>query len=73
MVHILSECQSPGQEVIWQLTKTLWQKCNLFWFQTTIGLILASPSAVFLTTDGYKKLGNDRLFRILMTKSAQLI
>lgn len=29
--HILTECQSPGQEAVWSLARELWEHKNTFW------------------------------------------
>ncbi|TFY51822.1 hypothetical protein EVJ58_g10361 [Rhodofomes roseus] len=73
MEHILSECQAPGQELIWSLAKELWTKKNKKWPRPSLGAVLSSPVAPFKTKKGKPKSGDARLYRILMTESAYLI
>ncbi|KAJ4464950.1 hypothetical protein C8R41DRAFT_912550 [Lentinula lateritia] len=72
--HILTKCQSPGQETIWQLAGQLWGKKanNIPWRTPTIGDILGCGLAriknqqVILT-------GDCRLWKLLIALSAYLI
>ena len=73
MEHILSECDVPGQRLIWQMAKGLWKKRNGKWPRPSLGAVLSSPVAPFLTKKGKPKAGDARLYRILMTESAHLI
>ena len=73
MEHIMSECQAPGQKQIWTLAEGLWKNKNKKWPRPSLGAILSSPIAPFKSRKGKPKVGDARLYRILMTESAQLI
>ncbi|EPS93199.1 hypothetical protein FOMPIDRAFT_1136670 [Fomitopsis schrenkii] len=72
--HILTQCQAPGQSIIWRLTEKLWRRKNLAWPGVTLEAILSAPLRTW-TKDGEKKKqeGATRLWRILLTESAFLI
>ena len=72
MEHILTECNAPGQAVIWSLAEEMWKKRNQKWPKPTLGIILASPN-MRLTSRKDTQDSSARLYRILMTESAHLI
>ncbi|KAF9494932.1 hypothetical protein BDN71DRAFT_1392542 [Pleurotus eryngii] len=73
MGHILSRCETPGQEQIWQLTKDLWEKTGRTWTQPWIGNIIAC--ALSKTSENKKERdpGGNRLWRIIVSESVYLI
>ena len=73
MEHILSECEAPGQSQIWRMAKGLWKKRNGKWPRPSLGAVLSSPIAPFITKKGKPKTGDARLYRIIMSESAHLI
>ncbi|KZT17954.1 hypothetical protein NEOLEDRAFT_1184773 [Neolentinus lepideus HHB14362 ss-1] len=73
MAHILCECESPGQGEVWALVKELWRKRNDSWTQPSLGLVLASGAAAFRSANSCLKVGDARLYRILIIESAHLI
>ncbi|KAH8071051.1 hypothetical protein BXZ70DRAFT_1003067 [Cristinia sonorae] len=74
MVHILTQCESPGQEEIWSLTRELWAKTGKEWPHPSFGVILACGTAVFTNeTTERPDAGRGRLYRILMSEAAKLI
>ncbi|KAJ4501346.1 hypothetical protein C8R41DRAFT_892509 [Lentinula lateritia] len=73
MEHILVECQAPGQEEVWKLTKNLWTKSGERWRNVEFGNILSCGLADFKDPKGKRNPGTSRLFRILISESAYLI
>ncbi|KAJ3990981.1 hypothetical protein F5050DRAFT_1802253 [Lentinula boryana] len=64
MDHILSECQCPGQQQIWELTKEICAKKGLEWNEPSLGTILGA---------GRRSDGDARFLRIITSKSTHLI
>jgi ribonuclease HI len=84
MEHILTECNEPGQEKIWDLTKNLWEKRGYEWKKPKLGLIVAcalievpAPNRLEQAKaekEGLEpKKGAERLYRILITEAARAI
>jgi ribonuclease HI len=73
MEHILTECSIPGQQMIWNLTKTLWTKKYSTWPQLRYGMILGCSMGKFTNQAGHIKPGANRLFQILISESAYMI
>ncbi|KAF5343921.1 hypothetical protein D9758_012103 [Tetrapyrgos nigripes] len=75
IAHILTGCESPGQELVWELTGKLWDKKGtaLNWERPALGTIVGAGLAVFKTPGGTRKMGEERLWRILVAESAYLI
>lgn len=74
MAHILTECNTPGQREIWNLTKEIWLTKHNYWPKVdNIGVVIGCGMTKFLSKTGQRKLGAERLYRILMTESAHLI
>ncbi|KAF7419654.1 hypothetical protein PC9H_002246 [Pleurotus ostreatus] len=73
MSHILSRCETPGQEQIWELAKELWTKTGRTWTQPWIGNIIACALTKTNKEKGERDPGGDRLWRILISESAYLI
>jgi ribonuclease HI len=71
--HILTECESPGREIVWKEVENIWAKKNEKWPPLSLGGILGSGLAEFRTEDGKKDEGAERLYRILMSEAAYLI
>jgi hypothetical protein len=74
MEHILMYCEAPGQQHVWALAKALWKEKapgRRFW--PGIGMILSSGMARFEDATGARDYGAERLYRILVTESANLI
>ncbi|KAJ7016508.1 hypothetical protein C8F04DRAFT_981375, partial [Mycena alexandri] len=68
MEHILTKCDAPGQEKIWELVSELWKlKTNQELPQPTIGQILVCVKMK------EKDTGTTRLLRILVSESAYLV
>ncbi|KAJ7763291.1 hypothetical protein B0H16DRAFT_1883688 [Mycena metata] len=71
MAHILTKCDAPGQEQIWEMASELWELWELKTGEElprpTTGQIMACA------TTRKKDAGTTRLFRILMSESAFLI
>lgn len=74
MEHILTECQATGQAEIWRLVKELWALWGLPWTTPRFGTILGCGLAAYQSEDRNHKLtGANRLYAILISKSAHLI
>ena len=73
MEHILTECDSPAQNLIWNLAKALWLKWHPVFPEIKFGTILGCSLAEFKDSKGKISRGDNRLFRILITESAHLI
>ncbi|KAJ7046841.1 hypothetical protein C8F04DRAFT_937485 [Mycena alexandri] len=68
MEHILTKCDAPGQEKIWELASELWKlKTDEDLPRPTTGQIMACA------TTKKKDTGTARLFRILISESAYLV
>ncbi|KAJ7683356.1 hypothetical protein B0H17DRAFT_941990, partial [Mycena rosella] len=68
MQHILTQCDAPGQEAIWELASELWKlKTGVDLARPTTGQIMAC--AAIKRGDA----GTTRLLRILISESAFLI
>ncbi|KIY52219.1 hypothetical protein FISHEDRAFT_12590, partial [Fistulina hepatica ATCC 64428] len=75
MQHILTDCQIPGQEQVWELVQEIWEKKKGKWSNMTIGKIMAAAIEKPKTRRqrAQKARGADRLYQILITESAHLI
>ena len=73
MGHILSRCETPGQEQIWQLAKDLWEKTGRAWTQPWIGNIIGCTISRMSESKNEKDPGGKRLWRIIVSESAYLI
>lgn len=77
MEHILTQCETYGQNQVWRLAEKLWVKRNLAqeWPTIGLGLILASALMEYKTADETptRRTGDERFFRILVSESAHLI
>jgi ribonuclease HI len=71
--HILTECKSPGQEVIWRAAEALWLESETDWPAVSLGTILGCGLAEFRDDKQKIKRGTQRLYRILMSESAYAI
>ncbi|KAJ7161386.1 hypothetical protein C8R43DRAFT_1063516 [Mycena crocata] len=67
MEHILTRCEAPGQEIIWDLASELWRKKTDEDLRPTVGQIMAC-GAIDKGTPG-----KTRLYRILVSESAHLV
>ncbi|KAK7461033.1 hypothetical protein VKT23_008961 [Stygiomarasmius scandens] len=75
MTHILTGCESPGQEVIWNLVGELWARKTSTpeWEHPGLGVIMGAGLVQLTTRTGKRKSGEERLWRILISESAYLI
>ncbi|KAJ3999730.1 hypothetical protein F5050DRAFT_1797644 [Lentinula boryana] len=77
MTHILTKCQSPGQELVWKLAGELWKSKEsgiIQWRDLTIGDILGCGLSRINKRGSKKPLtGETRLWKILVAHSAYLI
>ncbi|KAJ6536953.1 hypothetical protein B0H19DRAFT_1079352 [Mycena capillaripes] len=71
--HILTECESPGQEIVWREVESLWARKNDKWPSLSLGGVLGCGLANFRNGDGKRDEGAERLYRILMSEAAYLI
>lgn len=73
MEHILTECDIPGQNIIWNLVEQLWLKASKSWPILRYGTILGCGLANFKDSRGQNIPGKNRLYKILVSESAYLI
>ncbi|KDQ33712.1 hypothetical protein PLEOSDRAFT_1031451 [Pleurotus ostreatus PC15] len=73
MSHILSRCETPGQEEVWTLAKKLWEKTGRTWSQPWIGNVIACALTKASADKKERDPGGNRLWRILISESAYLI
>ncbi|KAJ6585532.1 hypothetical protein B0H19DRAFT_927002 [Mycena capillaripes] len=71
--HILVDCHSPGQEIIWKAAETVWAGKQRDWPTVSLGGVLGCGLADFRDGHGKKDEGAARLYRILMSEAAYLI
>ncbi|KAJ3726729.1 hypothetical protein C8R42DRAFT_573728, partial [Lentinula raphanica] len=73
MDHILTECQCPGQQQIWELTKEICVKKGLEWNEPSLGLILGAGMIKPTRQEGKLSDGDARFLRIIISESTHLI
>ena len=74
MAHILTECNTPGQREVWDLTKEILLKRHNYWPPVdNLDTIMGCGMTKFLFKTGQHKLGAEQLYRILITESTHLI
>lgn len=74
MEHILTNCDIPGQSLIWELAKNLWSNKNHPWPEIrNLGSIIRCGLAEFKTNEDKPDAGANRFYRILVSESAFLI
>ncbi|KAJ6621976.1 hypothetical protein B0H10DRAFT_1788983 [Mycena sp. CBHHK59/15] len=71
--HILLDCTSPGQEIVWRAAESLWREKEGDWPAMSLGVLLGCGLAEFCDDKGKIKEGTQRLYRILISESAYLI
>ncbi|EJD51680.1 hypothetical protein AURDEDRAFT_24428, partial [Auricularia subglabra TFB-10046 SS5] len=73
MDHILFECTAPGQEIIWQEIRSIWDRTGIQWPGVNFGTVFGCGKMVVRDPDGHVLRGPSRLFRILVSEAAFLI
>ncbi|KIY53505.1 hypothetical protein FISHEDRAFT_33125 [Fistulina hepatica ATCC 64428] len=77
MDHILTMCTAPGQNTIWDLAKELWEMTGRQWPGTCLGKIMGCTVIDFSEgnnrADKLAAAGANRLYKIIMAESVQLI
>ncbi|KIY44925.1 hypothetical protein FISHEDRAFT_6462, partial [Fistulina hepatica ATCC 64428] len=77
MEHIVTTCAAPGQELIWSLTKQIWEMKGEAWPGKNYGLILGCMTIDFAKDESreekLRKAGVQRFFRIIATEAFRLI
>ncbi len=73
MEHILTECSSPGQKEVWELTKALLEKRRITWRTPSMATIQSCAIPKFKKQNGMRDSGKERFYRIVMSTSAQVI
>ncbi|KAJ7923686.1 hypothetical protein B0H13DRAFT_2400978 [Mycena leptocephala] len=71
--HALLECTAPGQEIIWELCKRLWEMKHANMPNLSMGLVLGCALTEFKNPQGKPSNEANRLFRIIVSESAFLI
>ncbi|KAJ7896637.1 hypothetical protein B0H14DRAFT_2170090, partial [Mycena olivaceomarginata] len=67
MQHILTQCDAPGQEIVWDLASKLWR------MKTGEDLCPALSQIMTCGLISKKDEGTSRLFRIVVSESTHLI
>ncbi|KAI4517376.1 hypothetical protein K525DRAFT_182168, partial [Schizophyllum commune Loenen D] len=74
MEHILFGCVAKGQDVVWRLTRTLWENKHTDWPTLNLGTVLSCGITDFKADDQKRRRkGANRLYTILISESAFLI
>lgn len=73
MEHILTTCTHSGQDTIWGLAKTIWEKKGHIWSKPTLGDILTCGMQKTRSNKDQSDQGESRFYRILISESARLI
>ncbi|KIJ38023.1 hypothetical protein M422DRAFT_177258, partial [Sphaerobolus stellatus SS14] len=71
--HILTVCKTPGQELIWKLTETLWNRTGKPWPDISLGVILGCGLSNHIVNNELPDTGLNRLFLIIVSEAACLI
>ncbi|KAL1739946.1 hypothetical protein HDZ31DRAFT_48483 [Schizophyllum fasciatum] len=73
MDHVLFECEATGQEMIWKLTKSVWERTGREWKAPNFGLVMGAACPIFTDNDGDRLNHLERLWTIIVSCSAYLI
>lgn len=73
MEHILTKCESPGQEMVWDLASQLWETKTGSPLRPTVGEIIACNIIKVKRANGSTDLGATRLRTIVVSESAHLL
>jgi ribonuclease HI len=73
MEHIITECDAPGREQIWNLANELWKKRSNIPIPSNYGALLGCCLTKFKKNNGKPDKGLNRLFRIIVTESMYMI
>ena len=71
--HVLTDCQASGQQIIWPLVQSLFEKRGIDRGNVTIGNILGGTMSYIKNKHGRPDKGANRLAIIVMTESLHLI
>ncbi|KAF8129378.1 hypothetical protein K438DRAFT_1490047, partial [Mycena galopus ATCC 62051] len=71
--HILINCKSPGQEIVWKAAERLWLEKESEWPGISLGSILGCGLLQFRDEKGKLKRGTQRMYRILVSESAYTV
>ncbi|KAH9829848.1 uncharacterized protein C8Q71DRAFT_799604 [Rhodofomes roseus] len=74
LAHILTECQAPGQDLVWAMTGSLWYRKTKTWSKPTLEDILAVGLGTYAKpTTAKRRESIRRLWRIVISEAAYLI
>ncbi|KAH9831666.1 uncharacterized protein C8Q71DRAFT_715060 [Rhodofomes roseus] len=73
MKHIMTECQAPGRDVIWDLAGTLWNKKQAEWTRPSYEEIIAVGLKEWYTPKLKRRPLAERFWRIMISESAYMI
>ncbi|KZV90723.1 hypothetical protein EXIGLDRAFT_616541 [Exidia glandulosa HHB12029] len=73
MDHILFECTSLGQELIWDEAKELWNRTGREWPEMSLGAVIGCALIVVRDERGKAISGASRLLKIIISEAAYLI
>ncbi|KAF6763351.1 hypothetical protein DFP72DRAFT_759224, partial [Ephemerocybe angulata] len=71
--HIIFECRMTNQELVWKLTKDLWNRTSATFPDLNLGIVLGISEIDIKREDGSTDRGLTRLFRILISETVYLI
>ncbi|KXN85822.1 hypothetical protein AN958_10708 [Leucoagaricus sp. SymC.cos] len=70
--HILTKCRAPGQSLIWETARKIWNERYDEWQKPTLGEILGVTTISQKDGEGNKDDGKTRFHQILITECAHL-
>ncbi|KAL1738774.1 hypothetical protein HDZ31DRAFT_50467, partial [Schizophyllum fasciatum] len=73
MQHILTECEAPGRREIWAEAERLCRARNIPWRAASMGEVLGGALVSIRGEDGKRKIGDERLYRIIMSEAAYAV
>ncbi|KAK0216892.1 hypothetical protein IW262DRAFT_1276232 [Armillaria fumosa] len=73
MAHIMTECSSPGQKEVWELTRKLLEKREIPWHLLSMANILACMVPIIKAPNGNRDSGRECFYHIIMSLSMQVI
>ncbi|KAF6750380.1 hypothetical protein DFP72DRAFT_817847, partial [Ephemerocybe angulata] len=71
--HIFFECRMTNQELVWELTKALWNQTSVAFPDLNLGMVLGISEIEIKRENGSTDRGLTRLFRILISEAVYLI
>ncbi|KAH9840140.1 uncharacterized protein C8Q71DRAFT_702598 [Rhodofomes roseus] len=73
MEHIMTQCQAPGRDVVWNLAEDIWEKKQATWARPNYNEIIGVGLQKWYTPKMKRRPMAERFWRILISESAYLI